>query len=202
METNTIDRPTAWMDARKSEVGTPMTEAEFDEAWDIAGILHREIHRSGSFFRKLEAYTRTYAGRDKINASREETILRDIYAARYGETLNETRERLLKAEEDLRQSGDNIALKMAYTIPALIEDNKLPFYLAPDQAARSFAYQRGISESGAKKMMAEAFEQSQDRSLYEYGKELEAKYAAPVRKADHDAKTVERRERARSGPSR
>ncbi len=58
-----------------------------------------------------------------------------------------------------------------------------------------------LAETGAKRMMSEAHEQSEGRSLYEAGKEVEAAYYAP-------AKEVERAERKqsalqkRSSPSR
>lgn len=41
--------------------------------------MHREIQRSGSFIEKLTDYARTFAGREKVDATREEMILRDIY---------------------------------------------------------------------------------------------------------------------------
>ena len=130
-------------------------------------------------------------------------ILRDIYAERYGQSMNQTREALLENEKKLQEPDGDQALSYAKVIPTLIQQGEtMPYYKAQDQAARSFAHQHSISEVGAKKMMAEAFENSGGRSLYEYGKELEEKHHTPVREAKREARKAEQRRRKRSGPSR
>ena len=39
--------------ARESFSGRTLTEGQFDDAWALTGMVHGEIHRSGSFREKL-----------------------------------------------------------------------------------------------------------------------------------------------------
>lgn len=197
------ETPNPRVKARASYSGSRLTDAQFDEAWNITGILHREIHRSGSFIEKLTDYARTFAGRGKVDASREEAILRDIYAERFGQSMNKTREGLADRERTLRNAGDEQAQHYAQTVTALIPQGEtMPFYQAYDRAASDMARQHGISEAGAKSMMKDAFAHAEGGSLYEVGKALEAEHHIPARDAQRAARTAERRELARTGPSR
>ena len=45
-------------EARQSYTGSRLTDSQFDEAWNISGIINREIHRSGSFREKLRRHAR------------------------------------------------------------------------------------------------------------------------------------------------
>ena len=203
METKTLETPDPRAKARQSYTGSRLADAQFDEAWNIAGILHREIHRSGSFIEKLTDYARTFAGREKVDASREEMILRDIYSERFDQSLNKTREGLQERETALRAADSDQALHHARMVLTLIEDGPtMPFYRAYDISAVDMARQHGISEAGAKTLMKEAFEQSEQRPLYEVGKEAEAKYHHPVRDAERAARQADRQQRQRSGPQR
>ena len=78
----------------------------------------------------------------------------------------------------------------------------MPHYKAVDQAARSFATQHGNSETGAKRLMAKAFEAAEGRSFYTFCKALEKELHIPVREAQGEIRKVERRETGRTGPSR
>ena len=203
MTTETQNPTDPRLKAKDSFWGRQLTDVKLDEAWHIAGILDREIHHSASFIKPLAKYAHIFADQEKIDASREEMILRDMYTERVGRSMNQTREALLENEHALQKSDGAEALGYARVIPTLIQQGEtMPYYKAQDQAATSFARDHTISELGAKKMMAEAFERAEGRSLYEYGKELEKAHHAPVREAQREARKAERRNHARSGPTR
>ncbi len=199
-----MQRPAdAQAQARESYTGRRLTDSQFETAWNIAGIIHREIRKTGSFIEPLTDYARTFAGRDKLDASREEGLLGDIYAARYGDTMNQTRERLLGRDASLRETPGEAPIAAARSVLSMIEDGQtLPFYQALDRAALDMAATHGVTEACAKSLMKEAYEAQEGRPLYEVGKEREAQFHAPVRDAERAARNPERRRPARSGPRR
>lgn len=185
------DEPQTRDKARASFQGARLTDAQFDEAWNIVGTLHRETQRSGSFIKKLTDYAHTFAGRDKIDASREETVLRDIYYERFGQSISKTREGLAERERLLREARGSEALNYARQTLGLIQDGEtMPHYLASDRTAVAMARQHGISEVGAKKVMAEAFEAADGKPFYETCKEFEALYHRPAWAAKQAAQQV------------
>jgi len=92
-------------EARNSFTGKTLTSSQFDEAWAVADIMKRGIGKTGSFREKLTDYAHAFARSEKFDAMKGETIIRDIYAARYGQTMNQTREGYLERENTLRESG-------------------------------------------------------------------------------------------------
>ena len=189
-------------DARQSFTGKRMTESQFDEAWNITGIINREIHKSGSFIDKLTDYAHAYSRNQKFDGARGEVILRDLYSARYGESMNQTRTALMEREDMIRETAQDQALHHARSIGKIIQNGPtMPFYQAADNAGVAMAHQHGITETGAKKLMAEAFEAAEGRSLRDHGKELESTYHIPVRDAERAARQATRSQMQRSGPS-
>lgn len=81
----TDDKLTA---ARESFSGKTMTNGQLKEAIAIADILHGEIHRSGSFIEKLTDYAHAYARGERFDAMRAETMVRDVYTATRGQSMN------------------------------------------------------------------------------------------------------------------
>jgi hypothetical protein len=59
-----------------------------------------------------------------------------------------------------------------------------------------------LTDSCAKKMMKEAFEEAEGKDLYAYGKAVEKRFHTPVREAERAAQQAERSEKTRSGPQR
>lgn len=185
MTTTTDDREARTTAARESFSGRTLTESQFNGAWAVSGVLHGEIHRTGSFRDTLVDYAHAYARSKTFDALRGETILRDIYAGRYGETLNQTREGLLAQEEALPETARSRALTSAETIGDLIREAPTqPFYQAHDRVAVTLARELGITQTCAKSLMKEAFEATHGRDLYAAGKELEEAYHRPVREAE------------------
>jgi len=209
MQTDTLEKPDAREKARKSYSGSRLTNAQFDEVWNICGIIHRETHRSGSFIDKLTDHARTFAGRDQVDASREEHILRDIYAERYGQSMNQTREKLLTREAELRDDPKErqMAAQEAYeyaqrVCDGIVDGDNVAFYQSYDTQAVIMAQSFNISEVGAKRLMAQSYEAQEGQSLYKDGKALEAEHYTPARRPDRAEKQTEYPRRSRSGPAR
>ncbi|MEL7029899.1 MAG: hypothetical protein AAGL49_12005 [Pseudomonadota bacterium] len=195
MTSATAERQTA---ARESFWSQQLTRNQLDEAWAISGIIRGEIEKTSSFRDKLTDYAHAYARAEKFDALRGEAILRDIYAARYGQSMNQTREGLMAAEENLTresraQQAHDVALRHANSIGPMIRDGATqPFYLAYDKAAVALAGELKITQSGAKALMKDVYRTAHDRGLYEAGKEVEEAYHRPVREAELAARKADK----------
>lgn len=177
-------------DARSSFTGQRLTEAQFDEVWALSGIMRRSIEKTGSFKEKLGDYAYAFARTEKFDAIKGEEIIRDIFKARHGQTMNQMREGLMAREELARQQQTQVALAAAYSIEGLIKEAEtMPFYKAFDQAGHHMAKTLDITENGAKAMMKEAFLAAENRDLYESGKALEAQYRPPEQVFNQQSQT-------------
>ena len=194
--------------ARQSYTGSRLTDSQFEEAYNITGIVNREIQKTGSFREKLTDYAHAFSRSQKFDALRGETILRDIYSARYGESMNQTREALMERIDRLGDRADKTrVLDHARSMESMIKDGPtLPFYQAFDIAGVTMAREFGITENAAKMLMKDSFEEAEGRELYTWGKDLEDRFHRPVAEAERAARRTEKQENsrccARSGPSR
>lgn len=178
--------------ARNSHSGQKLTESQFDKAWSLSGVVEREIRRSGSFREALTDYAHAFARTEKIDAMQGEAALRDVFKGRYGRTMNAMREDLLDREVELKQGGDDHALRHARQVGARISEGEtMPFYRAYDIEANRMAQDQRITESGAKIMMKEAYARAEGRDLYDDGKALEERHHRPVREAERRERTQE-----------
>lgn len=176
-------------DARNSFTGKTLTASQFDESWAIAGIMEREIRKTGSFREKLTDYSHAFARSEKFDQMKGETILRDMFKSRYGVTMNAMREGLMEREKIMADSSHEGALEQAQSIAGMIKDgDTMPFYRAYDHAAVSMAQKHNITESGAKTLMKEAFVKVEGRDLYEASKEVEKEFHEPARVAEQAAR--------------
>jgi len=167
---------------RQGPAGRNLTDSQFEEGWAVAGIIARENVKTGAFREKLSDYAHAFARTQRFDALKAEEIIRDIFKARYGQTMNEFRESLLSRETEIEPTIGGEALRRAQSIPERIrEAPTMPFYLAYDEAAVAFASEYGITESCAKNMMKAAFMANEARELYEAGKEAESLYHKPAR---------------------
>lgn len=198
----TDDAEARLQSARESFSGRTLTESQFQKAWALSGVIDEEIRRSGSFREALTDYSHAFARAEKFDALRGETILRDVYAGRFGQTMNQSREALLKTEEALPKAARTRALACAETIGELIQKAPTqPFYMAHDRAAVTLARELNITQTGAKTIMKESYQSKHGRDLYEVGKEIEEAYHRPAREAEAAARKAEKlqsRSRAQS----
>jgi len=189
-------------EAKNSFTGKTLTVSQFDESWALAEIIHRGIEKTGSFREKLTDYSHAYARSEKFDQLKGETIIRDIFKARYGETMNEMRLDMKKREENPTEKARTDALKQARRIEPMIRDKEtMPFYRAYDHAAYTLAQHLAITETGAKELMKETFRGAESQELYDYGKAVEKEFHQPVREAAQQAREAKRdqtRSRARA----
>ena len=179
--------------ARDSFEGKSMTNSQLKEAVAIADIIHGEINRSGSFIEKLTDYAHAFARNERFDAMRSEKMIRETYSAVRRETMNQTRENLLAAQDRLSDDANARALVCAESISDLIQAPPTqPFYQAYDRAAVSLSSEFGITQDTAKVMMKDAFEQKHGQTLYEAGKAVEEAYHKPVREAEIAARKAEK----------
>jgi hypothetical protein len=179
--------------ARDSFNGRGLTESQFREAWNIAGIVHSEIKTSGSFRDKLTDYAHAFARGERFDALRGEATLRDVYAGRYDQSMNQTREALIANEKALSTAAKNRALTAAENVAILIQEGPTrPFYQAYDASSVTLAQELNITQNAAKSLMKDAFQTTYGRDLYEHGKEIEEAYHKPVREAEIAAYKAEK----------
>lgn len=194
--------------AHRSYTGSRLTDSQFEEAYNITGIVNREIQKTGSFREKLTDYAHAFARSQKFDALRGETILRDLYTARYGESMNQTREKLMDRVDQLQDRLDKTrVLDHAQSMEGMIKDGPtMPFYQAFDIAGVTMAREFGITENAAKMLMKDNFEEAEGRELYAWGKDLEDRFHRPVAEAERAARRTEKqvsnRSYARTGPTR
>ena len=183
--------------ARESFSGRLLTDTQFDEAITITRIMEREIMKSGAFKDKLGDYAYAMARSEKIDATRAEVTIRDLFKARTGQTMNQLRERLVKAEENLPAKAHDRAYEQAVRAGNILREGiKMPFYRAYAGEAQVLGCEFGITDAAAKGLMCDAFKEIEDRELYEWGKEIEEEYYRPQIEAE---KKERERERARDG---
>jgi len=114
-----------------------------------------------------------------------ETIIRDQFKSRYGETMNQMREGLADRETGLSRADRDGAVNYAQMIgPLISEGDTMPFYRAFDTVGGALAEKLNITEVGAKKLMKEAFQEAEGRDLYEVSKALEKEHHLPKREAE------------------
>ncbi|MGC3939939.1 hypothetical protein ACOTTU_19205 [Roseobacter sp. EG26] len=178
--------------ARESFSGKSMTESQLKEAVAISDILHAEIERSGSFIEKLVDYSHAYARNEKFDAMRAEKIIRDVYTATQGQSMNQTREGLKAAEDNLPDDAQARALSCAASIGQLVQAAPTqPFYQAYDRAAVTLSAEFGITQVAAKSLMKDVFQQNYGKELYAHGKQIEEQFHKPVREAEMAARKQE-----------
>ncbi|WP_187432188.1 hypothetical protein ROLI_013160 [Roseobacter fucihabitans] len=142
--------------------------------------------------KRVAEYAHAYARNERFDAMRAEKIIRDIYIAIRGQSMNQTREGLKAAEDNLPDIARTRALECAESIGGLIQKAPTqPFYKAYDRAAVTLAGEFGITQVGAKELMKDVFEQHNGKELYAHGKQLEEQFHVPVREAARNARKAE-----------
>ncbi len=180
-------------EARHSFTGKSLSDSQFDESWALTEIIHRGIRKSGSFYEKLGDYSHAFARAENFDQIKGKVIIRDIFKARYGQTMNEMREGILEREANLPEEAKTLALDHARQIEPMIRDGEtMPFYRAYDHSGHALSQTLNISETGAKELMKTVSRDVDGLDLYEHGKEAEKKYHTPVREAERAARQASR----------
>ncbi|MCB1471017.1 MAG: hypothetical protein KDK08_28515 [Rhizobiaceae bacterium] len=177
------------MGARESFSGRLLTDAQFDEAMAVTGIIEREIQKNGAFKEKLGDYAYAFARTENFDALKAETILRDLFKARTGQSMNDMRKEFVEREEKLPKQQKSLALEYARAVGTMIKDgDKINFNRAFSHQAQQLASELSITDAGAKRLMKEEFAAVEDRDLYAWGKELEGQFYKPQIEAEKEAR--------------
>lgn len=191
------------LEARNAPHARSMTEGRYEITWDMAGIVNRQIQRSGRFAETLDQLSITCALDQRISKEKAKNMLRDQHRARFGESPKDTLDRFRNREEALRQGDLSPALKAAEKVLTLIPAGEtMAFYKAFDLAAVEMSQQQGITEVGAKSMMKEAYEKAHGNNLIAVGKALDQEHHQPVREAQRAVRNAEQAQMQRGGPLR
>jgi hypothetical protein len=167
-------------EARESFSGRLLSDAQFEEAMAVTGIVEREIRKSGSFKEKLGDYAYAFARTENFDAGKAETVLRDLFRARTDQTMNQMREELAEREAKLGEPARKSAYDFALAVGDMIEKGeKISFNRAFAHLGQELAGQLGITDAGAKRLMREEFKAAEGSELYDWGKELEEKFYRP-----------------------
>ncbi len=173
------------MEARESYSGRLLTDMQFDEGMAITGILEREIRKSGKFKEKLGDYAYALSRSEKFDVMKAETVIRDLFKIRCGQSMNEMREAYRAQEENLTEEQKRQAYQHAAEVGAMIrEGDKMTFHRAYAHQASVMADELNITHAGAKALMKEKFQIKEGKDLYEWGKELEEEYYRPQVEAE------------------
>jgi len=120
-----------------------------------------------------------------VDALKAETIIRDLFKARTGRTMNELRETLVEREEKLTDGQKRAAYDYASGVGEMIEKgNKISFHRAFTHQAQALASELGITDAGAKRLMKEEFSAASGKDLYEHGKAVEEQFYRPQIEAE------------------
>lgn len=181
---------------RNSYIGKTLTESQWDIATNVASIINRQIQKTGSFREALTDYAHAFSRSEKFDAAKGEVIIRDVFSAQYGQTMNALRETLLNNEKNLPENAREQAIKsVRQTLDSIAKGDTEPFFKAYDRESNRLAQALNITESGAKKIMVESYRAIEGRELYEIGKALEEQHHKP--KVD-EAKVERKNARSRS----
>lgn len=171
--------------ARESFSGRLLTDRQFDDAMAITGVIEREIKNSGAFKDKLGDYAYAFARSEKFDATKAETILRDLFKERTGQTMNQMREKLAEHEQPPTEDQRAQAYSYACGIGDLMENGvKLSFNRAYAHQAREFAGQLEATDAFAKRLMREEFQAAEETDLFDWGRELEESFYRPQIEAE------------------
>lgn len=197
--------------ARESFSARLLTDAQYFECKSVARIIEREIHHSGAFRDKLGDYAYALARSQKFDVAKAETILRDVFKASTGQSMNQMREALANNLEAINEDHRQQAYQKACDIGDLMANgDKLCFNRAFATQAQSVAREFGITDIAAKQIMSDEFNKAEGSKLYDWGKELDEQYFRPqidAEKQERDTRSHAQsnaqgrsRQRIRSGP--
>ena len=167
-------------DARECFSARLLTDAQYFECKSVARIIEREILYSGTFKEKLGDYAYAFARSQKFDVAKAETILRDVFKASTGQSMNQMRESLAKGLEAIDDDHRQQAHQNACDIGDIMENgDKLTFNRVLASQAQNLAREFGITDIAAKRIMSDDFNKAEGSKLYDWGKELDEQFFRP-----------------------
>ncbi len=187
-------------DARECFSARLLTDAQYFECKSVARIIEREILYSGTFKEKLGDYAYALARSQKFDVAKAETILRDVFKASTGQSMNQMRESLAKGLEAIDDDHRQQAYQSACDIGDLMENGeKLSFNRAFATQAQNFAREFGITDIAAKRIMSDEFNKAEDSKLYDWGKELDEQFFRPQIESEKQQREASESSNGRTG---
>lgn len=174
------------LDARESFSGRLLSNALFDEFMVLTHIVERRIKTEGAFKDVLQDYSYAIARSSNMDPARAETIVRDLFKIRTGQTMNQMREGLAERESKLTRAQTGMAYDFALATGKMIEEgNKISFNRAFSHQAAQLASELKITDACAKRLMKEEFKAAEaDLDFVEWGKDIEARFYRPQIEAE------------------
>ena len=174
-------------ESRESFSGRLLSERQFEDTTAIVGIVKRRIQEIGKFKDCLNDFANALARTERFDIMKADSIIRDQFKIITGVTMNQMREALMENEKKLFDRENNPAeaerqkaYMAANSIGKMVEEgNKITFNRAYAYEASQLATELNITDIGAKKFIAETFEETENTKLHEWGKELDEKYYRP-----------------------
>lgn len=168
------------------------TDRQVKDLEGIADSLKRNTEETGSFRERLMDIAKSFAINEDMSLQRAESSIREVFEATHGQTLYAYQQNMLTKEKELFDREKNPATKekeRAYQgVNAAAKGVKEGNMISPNRAfateATKVAGELGITDRGAAKLMAEAFNEEKDRELKEFKKELKEEHFDPQVEAE------------------
>lgn len=107
-------------ESRIGQTGKTLTNGQFSEGLAITEIIRDSINKTGRFAEKLGDFAHAYSRTEKFDQMRAEVIIRELFKERYGQTMNQQREKLMEREADLPDTAMPDALHQAKRVEEII----------------------------------------------------------------------------------
>ncbi len=187
-------------EARESFSGLLLTDRQFDDVIAITGIHERSIKETGKFKEKLDHFSSALAATEKFDIAKANTIIRDLFKARTGVTMNQMREALVEREKALFDKENPVpeaekqkAYMAANEVGRMVEEGtKMTFNRAFAFEASQLATELNITDVGAKIFISDTFEEIEGRAFREWGKELDETFYRPQVEAEKQQRKEEK----------
>lgn len=200
MNTTNTKQPDRLASVRESFSARLLTDRQFSEAIAITGIIETEIRETGSFKEKLGDYSYAFARSQTFDAVKSETIIRDLFKERTGQTMNQMREGLAEREDKITDDNRAQAYSRACAIGDLMETGvKVTFNRAYAHQAQQLGSEIGVTDACAKRLMREEFASAEGSELIDWGKELDETIYRPQIDAEKNERAAPREEPAERG---
>jgi len=168
--------------ARESFSGRILTNHQYRKADAFTDIIKSQIHYSGTFKENLDDLSYAFSRTEKFDVSRAENTLREIFKLKNGQSMNEMRTELINREEQLQLDEtlfQQVTEKTQEIEPMIRHGDKINFNRAYTEKAGELAFNLGITNAGARRLMTDAYREQNDGELYDWGKGLEEQYYRP-----------------------
>ncbi|MBG6166776.1 polyhydroxyalkanoate synthesis regulator phasin [Labrenzia sp. EL_195] len=171
-------------EGRESFSAKLLTDTQYEDFMDVTKIVERNINTEGRFKEKLQDLSYAMARTENMKAERAEVIVRDLFKARTGYSLNEMRKQLETNFEQLTSDQVNSAATHIDKIRVRVETgDKITFRRAVSHEAADLGSSLNITDAAARSLIKDSFETKNEQSFYDWGKQLDEQFYKPQAEA-------------------